>query len=98
MRRAGRNGSDNSVVSLNNTFLIAHFENRNHPVLRIIIEPEGCYYDLPQGEVITVEVSGKSGAFHASSSYNEENRVHVLAFWPEQGSMIIRYKGENLRG
>ena len=69
--------------------------NDCNAVLRIILEPEGVFYNLDKNQKVTVTVKGDNPAFECCHSIDSDG-VNCVSFWPDRGTIEIDLNGKNI--
>lgn len=69
--------------------------NDYNAVLRIILEPEGVFYNLYKNQKVTVTVKGDNPAFECCHSVDSDG-VNCVSFWPDRGTIEIDLNGKNI--
>ena len=69
--------------------------NDYNAVLRIILEPEGVFYNLDKNQKVTVTVKGDNPAFECCHSVDSDG-VNCVSFWPDRGTIEIDLNGKNI--
>ena len=75
--------------------MIYQLSNDYNAVLRIILEPEGVFYNLDKNKKVTVKVKGDNPAFECCHSVDSDG-VNCVSFWPDRGTIEIDLNGNKI--